>query len=166
MHEIRSYRYANGLARQRVGALTLVVRPTLLDAFRDQFAGVDVCAYEEVGTFDCWASIMSLVHIFRTQAPSDLPSAPYLRATSHFRPLAGDFKVGFAWATKDPTRATQLADWAPILGVAGVRFYSFQTFELCGDPTELHRAGVPIEDLSPEPATGRTPLRHSRRWIL
>ena len=64
---------------------TAVIRSSGTNGFGrkgDQFAGEDVCAYDEVGEFECWASLLSLVHIFATKTPADVPSQPYLRATA------------------------------------------------------------------------------------
>jgi Tetratricopeptide repeat len=112
------------LARERLGELTLVVRPTLVSLMRDQFDGVDVRTYDEPGTDEeAWASLLSLPYLCGSEQP---PSTPYLKAQRPFRPLAGTYRVGFVWATRDPLRATALADWAPVLAVPGVTFYSLQ----------------------------------------
>jgi hypothetical protein len=130
------------LARERAGAVTLVVRPALVDIFQGQFEGVDVCAYDgDVAAYECWDSIIDLVSRFPVDQPEDLPSAPYLRACSKFRPLTGAFKVGMVWATKDPLRATELADWSAVFAVPGVSFYSFQLFDLGANASELHVGG-------------------------
>jgi hypothetical protein len=140
------------LARERVGALTLAVLPSLVEFFRGQFEGVDVCGYDEVGSYDRWASLLTLPRLLGTRTLADLPGTPYLRAATTFRQLPGAFRVGIAWATKDPLRATSLAGWAPVLEVPGATFYSFQVFDhpLFGDSTELHRLAPHVQDLAPK----------------
>jgi hypothetical protein len=70
------------------------------------------------------------------------------------RPLPGSFRVGLRWAglpthLNDGNRSTRLADWAPVLAVPGVTFYSLQ---LGRDAAAEERAalGEVVHDLGSE----------------
>jgi hypothetical protein len=81
--------------------------------------------------FDAWSPILSLPYLLGIQSPEDIPPTPYLHAREAFRSLTGSFKVGIRWASQpanehDLQRSTHVAQWAPLLSVPGVTFYSFQ----------------------------------------
>jgi hypothetical protein len=138
--------------RARVGALTLMVHPTLVRYFGDHFRDVTVVdTVDPGGDFERWTRNYSLPPLLGVQSPADIPSEPYLRATEAFRPLAGDLKVGIVWAgsadhSNDVPRSTSLAAWDPVLRVPGVTFYSLQV----GPASEQLREVGGIEDLGPE----------------
>ncbi|HEV2086331.1 MAG TPA: hypothetical protein VGR09_14740, partial [Gemmatimonadales bacterium] len=138
--------------RARVGALTLMVHPTLVRFFGDHFRDVTVVdTVEAGGGFERWTRNYSLPPLLGVQTPADIPSEPYLRATEPFRPLAGDFRVGIVWAgsadhSNDVPRSTPLAAWDPVLRVPGVTFYSLQV----GPASEQLREVGGVYDLEPE----------------
>jgi hypothetical protein len=92
--------------------------------------GVEVVTWQDdPGEFECCALPFSLPTLFGVEHQQDVSSPPYLRALRPFRPLDGAFRVGLRWAgdrrhTDDLQRSTSLADWAPVLAVPGVTFYS------------------------------------------
>jgi hypothetical protein len=143
-------------ALQRVGSLTLLVSDALVPLLRGQFEDVPVLGYRappDPRQFAAWLPIMCLPSILGIEDADSIPPTPYLYARETFRPLAGDFKVGLRWAGQpgnahDLMRSTHLAQWAPLLAVPDVAFYSFQ-FEAAaaqlGEPV-----GNGIVDLAPE----------------
>jgi hypothetical protein len=96
---------------------------------------------------------MSLPERLGVRSPANLPPAPYLRAPAAFRDLPGAFPVGLVWAgspdhSNDPWRSTRLAQWAPVLGVPGVTFYSLQVGPAAAQLREV--ASGTVHDLAPE----------------
>ena len=140
--------------RQRVAALHVHARPDHVSLLADQWPGVTVISKkEDPGQFDQCVLSYSLPKIFGVERPEDVarPGA-YLRAVSRFRPLKGEFRVGIRWAGHvahvfDLHRSTQLEDWAPVLEVPGVSFYSLQ---LDTGSEQLGTLSGHIEDLAPE----------------
>jgi tetratricopeptide (TPR) repeat protein len=138
---------------ERVGALRLRVRPQLVPLLAGQWEGVEVVTWQDdPGEFECCTLSFSLPTLFGVEHQQDVSSPPYLRALKPFRLLEGAFRVGLRWAgdrahTDDLQRSTSLVDWAPVLAVPGVTFYSLQLDTACH---ELQECGVPIHDLAPE----------------
>jgi hypothetical protein len=144
------------LARRRVHSLTLLVDDALLPLLRGQFEDVEVRGFgapPDPRQFKAWLHMMCLPHVFGIRSAEDIPPAPYLHASETFRHLPGDFKVGIRWAgdpwnAHDSMRSTHLTQWAPVLGVDGATFYSFQ-FQAAavqlGEPV-----GAGVVDLAPE----------------
>jgi hypothetical protein len=141
------------LVRERVGEVRLRVRPELVPVLTGQWRDVDVVSWaDDPGEFDRCALSFSLPHLLNLQRLEDVPSAPFLRSLSKFRTLLGNVRVGIRWAGDpahggDIDRSTRLPDWAPVLEVQGVTFYSLQL----GDAAEQCRyEGTPVRDLAPE----------------
>ena len=137
-------------ARQRVGNLTLLVADGLVPLFRDQFDGVTVMGYSappDPPQFEAYHSIMCLPAVLGIQSAADIPGTPYLRAMKPFPQLGDQFKVGIRWAgqpanSHDLMRSTHLSQWAPLLAVRGVTFYSFQLEAAAAQLSEPVGAGI------------------------
>jgi hypothetical protein len=140
--------------RGEVGDLTVLADGPSVAFLRDQFEDLDARSlFEDPGPCDGWMTTEGLASHFGAQGPDSIPAEPYLRAPRHpFRDLAGDLRVGIVWAGGatnhwDAVRSTRLADWAPVLGVAGASFYSLQV----GPPAaQLADAQGRVTDLAPE----------------
>jgi hypothetical protein len=138
---------------ERVGTLRLQVRPQLVPLLAGQWEGVEVITWQDdPGEFECCTLSFSLPTLFGVEKEQDVSAPPYLRALKPFRPLEGAFRVGLRWAgspshTDDLQRSTSLTDWASVLTVPGVTFYSLQ-LQKAG--AQLQACGVPIHDLTPE----------------
>jgi tetratricopeptide (TPR) repeat protein len=137
------------LIRACVGALRLKVHPHLVDFIAGQPWDVEVRTWaDDAGDFDAWTHTERLPGLLCRQA-EDLPAAPYLHAPSDFEyqpRLEGTFKVGLVWAGNrrhidDEYRSTRLADWAPVLEIPGVSFYSLQLGPAAGE-LEPYRSSV------------------------
>ena len=143
------------LAQAQVGSVTVLAPPNVTPMVRDQFEGVTVVTSvgELIEPPEAWVWAMSLPEQLGIRSPADLLPAPYLRAPIAFRALPGAFRVGLVWAgspehSNDPWRSTRLAQWAPVLDVPGVTFYSLQ---LGPAVTQLREApGETVHDLAPE----------------
>jgi hypothetical protein len=122
------------LARDRVGALTLLVSDPLVPLFRGQFEGVTVRGFgvpPDPRQFAAWLPLMCLPSALGIQSAADIPGTPYLHATEPFPQLGGKFKVGIRWAGQpgnahDLMRSTHLSQWAPLLAIQEATFFSFQ----------------------------------------
>jgi hypothetical protein len=118
--------------RARVASLRLAVNPKLIGFCSEQGWDVELVPWSDYGTgYDRWLNIDGLPGVCGCARPEDVPSAPYLCASRTRPPLPGAFKVGLVWAGQpghpdDEIRSTTLADWAPVLEVPGVTFYSLQ----------------------------------------
>jgi hypothetical protein len=153
--ELQTVRYLPR-ARQRVRSLTLVVQDALYPLFRDQFEDVTVRPYSapaDAREFAAWSPMMQLPHVLGIEDADSIPTTPYLHAPEAFRALDGDFKVGIRWAgdpgnAHDLQRSTHLTQWAPVLSVRGVTFYSFQ-FQVAAAQLK-EPVGTEIVDLVPE----------------
>jgi hypothetical protein len=144
--------------RKRVASLRLAVGKKLIGFCSDQGWDVEVAPWHDYGTgYDRWLNTDGLPGVCGCARPDDVPPAPYLRATRVRAPLAGTFRVGLVWAGQpghpdDGIRSTTLADWAPVVEVPGVNFYSLQL----GSPGTQVAAFEPrIHDLSSELADWR-----------
>jgi tetratricopeptide (TPR) repeat protein len=140
------------IIRPRVGALRLAVSKSLIGFCCDQGWDVEVVPREDCGVgYDRWLNSDGIPGACGCARPEDVPPAPYLHATHVRAPLVGTFRVGLVWAgqpghPEDELRSTSLADWAPVLAVPGVRFYSLQL----GSTAKQVAAFEHIHDLSSE----------------
>lgn len=144
-----------GVSRQ---ALRLRVRPEFFALLAGQWPGVDLLSWEDdPGEFEAYCLSYNLPHLFGVERPEDVQAAPYLRAVKPFRPLPGKFRVGIRWAgnpshTEDLIRSTSLADWATVLDVPGVTFYSLQlgrgAEQRLGVETLVHDLSAELTDWS------------------
>jgi uncharacterized protein (TIGR03032 family) len=119
-----------------------------------------------VNAFDVYAPLMSLPAILGTTLETIPAATPYLRApddggpTADRRPQTDDrppsivhrpLRVGIAWAGSptqgnDRNRSAALADFAPLLDVPGIEWYSLQVGEQArelADAQAAERAGQP-----------------------
>jgi len=122
-------------ARERVGRVILECRPELVTLFQySKCADSVVPAGTPLCPFDCYLSLISVPHIFGITLENIPSRTPYLAAPAFDRlpaAKAGQVKVGLVWAGstthhQDAYRSIPLADFAPILEVPGVAFYSLQ----------------------------------------
>jgi hypothetical protein len=138
--------------RARVASLRLAVGRKLIGFCADQGWDVEVAPWDDYGTeYDRWLNADGLPGVCGCARPEDVPPAPYLHATHVHAQLAGTFRVGLVWAGQpghpdDGIRSTALADWAPVLEVPGVTFYSLQL----GSAAKQLAAFEHIHDLSSE----------------
>lgn len=112
---------------------------------------------ESVPEFDTHAPLMDLPCVFGTTLDTIPAGVPYLPAPRGEAPpelrASGNLKVGIVWAggTKHPQdrfRSVRLEEFAPLLDVPGIDFYSLQVGSRSSD---LAQPGAPrgIVDLSP-----------------
>ncbi len=144
------------MAAERVGRLSVECQAELkplLDAMPGNIHVLE--AGGGLPAFDLHLPAMSLPAVFGTM-PETVPwTGPYLSPTVEPTHLSGDgFKVGLVWAgnPRNPTdtdRSTSLSELAPLLDVAGCRFFSLQ-HGVRGD--EIADAGFDhrIVDLRPQ----------------
>jgi tetratricopeptide (TPR) repeat protein len=122
-------------ARERVGRVILECRPELAALFQySKCADTIVPAGTPIPPFDSYLSLISVPHIFGITLDNIPAKVPYLAAPAMDRlpgGASGRLKVGLVWAGspahhQDNCRSIPLADFAPILQVPGVAFYSLQ----------------------------------------
>ncbi|MEM8604532.1 MAG: TIGR03032 family protein [Cyanobacteria bacterium P01_H01_bin.121] len=153
------------LVAERCGRIILVCPVSLMSLFAT-VAGIDeLLTAGEIAAdaFDVYVPLMSLPHIFQTQADTIPAAIPYLtvpasaaaqaaRLTERTPDQATQLHVGIAWAgspthTNDRQRSCSLDDFKPVLEIPNIRFYSLQVGECAQDlatlPTELQ-----VQDLS------------------
>ncbi len=121
--------------RRRASRVILECRPELKTFFTHCAVADVVIAYDEtIPPFDYFSSVASLPGIFGTVLDTIPHETPYLKisATEILPPApAGLLKVGVVWAGNplhhnDAARSMRFEDFAPILLVPGVAFYSLQ----------------------------------------
>jgi hypothetical protein len=141
--------------RERVGALTLEVHPSLVRLLQPQFAGVRVVPIvAERRRFDRGALLGSLPALCGLAHPEEIPPAPYLESRQPFRRLPsgpGHLRVGLVWAgsgkIRPERRTIGLGAFAPVLVLEGVTFYSLQ---VGAGAAEVSQFPARIHDLSGE----------------
>jgi tetratricopeptide (TPR) repeat protein len=153
-------RYAP-LVRARVGRV-VVQAPAGMGPLLARCAGVDEVVERGAALppFDAHAALLSLPRLLGTTLATVPAAVPYLSADPDLderwgRELAGfpGLKVGIAWQGSpeyrgDRQRSVRLRQFAPLMGVAGVHFFSMQK----GPGSEQVRevAGAwPVTDLGP-----------------
>ncbi len=142
--------------------VTFHCQPALLPLFR-RMAGIMVVARDtgQTNGFDACLPVMSLAAYFGARSDRVNGDLPYLCAdaekTARWREkLAGDgLKVGLVWAGAainpvNRRRSFELATYAPLKAVPGVRLYSLQKGEAAADKQSAAWQGV--VDLSEEMA--------------
>ena len=121
--------------RKRAAKVILECRPELKTLLTHCGCAEVVIAYgEKIPPFDCFSSVASLPGIFGTVLDTIPQGVPYLKvsATELLPPAqGGQLKVGVVWAGNplhhnDAARSMRLEEFAPILQVPGVAFYSLQ----------------------------------------
>lgn len=142
------------LARARVGALTLEVKPGL-SRLLDGYAGADRVIERGAvppppGTYDQYVPMESLPALFATTVDAVPPPTPYLRPPPELRAAwarrlapARRPRIGLCWAGNpgsgfDRKRSCQLADLEPILEMEGLSFVSLQK----GSSVPVDRPGL------------------------
>jgi hypothetical protein len=141
------------LIRDRVGALTVSVTDPVAAFLAEQFPDVDVKPHsvsrsaESLSTCEAWTHTFALPALCGCTSPADVPPAPYLQPTRPRAPLPGRFKVGLAWAgaasnPEDVARSSQLAEWASVLAVEGITFYSLMAKNPAADQVDQFRDQV------------------------
>ncbi|HLJ19114.1 MAG TPA: tetratricopeptide repeat-containing glycosyltransferase family protein [Stellaceae bacterium] len=154
---IHFMRYLPAMAA-RGGSLVVAVHRPLVGLTRMLLPGAEVVALEAPRPrFDLWCSMMSLPRLFGTTLESVPAAVPYLSvdpATAERwrdRLAGGGMKVGVVWSGErrylhNYRRAIPAQRLVPLLGMAGVRWFSLQV----GAPA-AELAGLPagVTDLSP-----------------
>jgi Flp pilus assembly protein TadD len=121
--------------RKRAGRVILECRPDLKTFFTYCGCADEVIAYSEtIPPFDCFTSMASLPGIIRVTLPTIPNQVPYLKAPTEKKlppAPAGQLRVGVVWAGNpghhnNAARSMRLKQFAPILDVPGVTFYSLQ----------------------------------------
>jgi tetratricopeptide (TPR) repeat protein len=115
---------------------------------------------EPVPQFDVQCPLLSLPLAFRTTLETIPSHIPYIepgeearRAWEARHGRETNLKVGLVWAgspshKKDRTRSAPVECLAPLLGIRGVRFFSFQVGPRSADCERLKQSGQ-VTDLSP-----------------
>lgn len=142
--------------RERAGKVILECRPELKALFA-RCAGADVVIArgEAVPPFDCFTSLPSLPGILGVTLSTIPSQVPYVKISSagQLPPApAGQLKTGVVWAGSpahhnDAARSLRLEQFAPILQVPGVAFYSLQLPVPPADEA-LFRSMANLRDLS------------------
>lgn len=141
-------------ARERVGRVILECRPELATLFQHaKCADVVLPHGETIPEFDFVISLASLPHALGVTLESIPGKSPYLEAPpAEALPAApaGHLKVGLVWAGnpghhQDAARSIPFNDLAPLLKVAGVRFYSLQQTVPARDESFLQSVGDVID---------------------
>jgi len=144
------------------GSVIFETRPSLFGLLRD-FPGIDQLTEWDAmppGACDLGISLMSLPKILGTTLATIPNSVPYLHADANKvaywrRRLAGpSVKVGLVWAGNpkselDGVRSCKLAEFRPLFGVSGVRFYSLQYGRAMNQIDALPR-GIQVVNLGKE----------------
>ncbi len=159
-------RYAPLVAQR--GATVLVSCPAELRGVIETVKGISriFTSGDPLPRFDAHAPMASLPVLFKTtleSIPSDVPyvsadSARVQRWRDRLREYSG-FKIGIAWAgsplhQNDRARSCKLADFAPLAGIEGVRFFSLQkglaATEAASPPARMivHCLGDELRDFS------------------
>lgn len=121
--------------RERTGKVILECRPELKTFFTRCAAAEVVLAYgETIPPFDCFTSLASLPGILDVTLSNIPNQVPYLKISidGNLPPApAGKLKVGVVWAGNpshhnNANRSIPLREFAPILQVPDVHFYSLQ----------------------------------------
>jgi Flp pilus assembly protein TadD len=123
------------LARERVGRIVLECHTPLQSLLtHSRCADVVIAADEEPPPFDVYAPLLHLPSIFRTTLETVPASVPYLSSITTVSLPAmpkHNLKVGLAWAGNpdfldDAIRSIPLEQFANMLGIGGVSFFSLQ----------------------------------------
>lgn len=123
--------------------------------------GVDVLIGhgEAIPDFDCYVSLMSLMHRLGT-TPQTVPGGvPYLQAEPALKAAWGarmdrtEFRIGINWHGNETAKSIPLELFGPISRIPGVRLYSLQKVKGL-DQLERLRDQLPIIDWTPEMDTG------------
>ena len=142
-------------ARERVGRVILECRPELKRLFAySRCADVVIAHGEPIPPFDCFTSLQSLPLCLDLALETIPARVPYLRAPPFANlppPPPRHVKVGIVWAGNpghhdDAERSLRLEQFAPILHVPRVAFYSLQLSVPARD-AELLRSTPAIVDL-------------------
>jgi Flp pilus assembly protein TadD len=150
------------LLRERGATVFLRVPPPLNQLMAESMPWLQISSDMKAAlpAYDCHCALLSLPHRFETRMATIPATVPYLRApgaalerwAERITAPPGELKVGIVWAgskfhVNDLNRSIPLADWAPLLAVDGVRFFSLQVGE------EAHQvadgSGDKVTDLSP-----------------
>ena len=150
---------------ERGGLPVLECQPELVRLLAASFDGIaEVVARREDGTVsavhDCYLPVMSLPGLFDTSLETIPQTIPYISAPTELAEdwaarLAGDgLAVGLVWAGRpshrnDRRRSCRLADFAPLGGVPGVRFFALQKGD-AADQAERPPDSLAIEPLDSE----------------
>ena len=128
-------RYA-AMMRQGVATLTVEAQPPLRTLLEQAHIADTVITWgEEEPFWDQQIEIVELPRIFRTTIDSIPATVPYINVPggregmlSSKEPL---LRVGLVWAssTFNPSRSLLLSQLAPLLGIPGISFFSFQAGE-------------------------------------
>jgi tetratricopeptide (TPR) repeat protein len=148
------------------GRLVLAVDARLVDLFRRSFPSAEVLAHATPriggrarrladpppgGRIDLWSPLASLAQRYRP-SPAAFPRVPYLKPdparVEHWKRWLGDARpaVGLTWRSGKLTGERRRfypapANWADLLGTAGVQFVNLQYGDCAEDLAALSRIG-------------------------
>lgn len=128
-------RYA-AMMRQRVATLTLEAQPALRTLLEQAHIADTVITWgDEEPFWDQQIEIVELPRIFRTTIDSIPATVPYINVPGSRADMSSFeetlLRVGLVWAssTFNPSRSLLLSQLAPLLGIPGISFFSFQAGE-------------------------------------
>lgn len=146
------------------GRLRLLAPPRLVALFRRSLpATISVTPYDGKHAPDCDMSqvragyLLEFVGLFVRHSPADFPPPnPYLLVDDALAEpyraarIPGEMRVGVAWHSINSLigdyKSQRLADWAEILTIPGLRFYSLQYGDNSAELDEVERAtGIRVE---------------------
>jgi uncharacterized protein (TIGR03032 family) len=153
------------LVAKRCKKLILVCTENLIPLFQ-QVEGIDeirTAGEISLQAFDTYIALMSLPFVLQTRGDNIPNQVPYLTAPREGREKIIDainqqqtpksLKVGIVWAgspthANDPHRSCTLEDFAPVLQIPNVTFYSLQVGDRAKD-IDLLSKNIDLVDLSP-----------------
>jgi tetratricopeptide (TPR) repeat protein len=149
------------LLRERGATVFLRVSAALNPLIAESMPWLQIFSDARAGLpeYDCHCALLSLPHRMETRLETIPATVPYLRAPAEAlgrwaERIPADqpiLKVGIVWAgsklhVNDLNRSIALSDWAPILDVEGVRFFSLQVG--ADAPQAAEAPGRGLTDLS------------------
>lgn len=146
---------------QAMGARVIFECQPILKRVLSGAPGVDVLIGhgEPIPDFDCYVSLMSLMHRLGTTpdtVPGGVPyihAEPELKAKWRTRMDLSEFRIGINWHGNETAKSIPLELFGPISRLPGVRLYSLQKVKGL-DQLERLRGELPVIDWTAEMDTG------------
>ncbi|SMH41220.1 tetratricopeptide repeat protein [Azospirillum agricola] len=146
---------------QAMGARVVFECQPILKRVLSSAPGVDVLIGhgEPIPDFDCYVSLMSLMHRLGT-TPDTVPGGvPYIHAEPELKTRwrarmdLSEFRVGINWQGNETAKSIPLELFLPISRIPGVRLYNLQKVNGL-DQLERLRGTLPLVDWTAEMDTG------------
>ena len=148
---IQFLRYAEPLA-ERGARVAVSCHSGLVGMARRTRGVADATAYADPPpAFDAYAPLMSLPHLLGLEAFESIPPSPYLTPPEPVALPGRGVRVGLVWAGNpdhddDVNRSAALADFRPLLDVAGADFFALQVGQAAKQIAEAGMAAA-VKDL-------------------